>query len=169
MTCARIQQQLTRYLERMCTRSEVATLARHIESCPTCAQQLAALQHVKSLIHKSRTVDMNPFVLSEMMTVIRERTTQALPGLKPPTRRLAFVRRTRYVMAAAAVVFLTAVTIAWHRDNTPPPIVQNLRESDDMTIYLQEHALHADQSVFSNGVFGSVMVSSNGKKLIHER
>lgn len=162
MTCVHVQRQLTRYLERMCEKSEVATIARHIESCPACAQQLAELQRVKSLIHQMRNFVPDPFILSDITMAICERTTHAPPGTG---RRVSFIRRSRYMIAAAAVVFLAAVTIMWHLIDTPSSaIVQNPGESDDMTIYLQEHALHADQSLFSNGAYGSMMVRNNGNK-----
>lgn len=164
MTCALVQRQFTRYMEHMCGKSEVATIARHIESCRACAQQLAELQQVKSVIHQLPEVNPGPFTLSDMTTAIRERTTSALPGTGRRGKFTLFEFRTRYVIAAAAVVILTAATITWQLFNTPSPsIVQNQRTNDEINIYLQEHALHADQSVFSNGAFGSVMVDI-GKK-----
>lgn len=164
MTCTHVQNRLTRYLERMCEKSDVATIARHIESCPACAKQLAMMQQVKSYVHLVRNVEANPFVITEMMTAIRERTTYALPGRRSPARRPSLFRRAGYMMAAAVVV-VTAVTLTWYMLTPAPPlVVQNPREGDDMTIYLQEHALHADQSVFSTGAFGSVMVNRNRTK-----
>jgi hypothetical protein len=136
-------------------------IARHIESCPSCAQELCDLQRIKSALHRVREVQVDPFFLSDLRTRVHERTTHAhlIPGLnaKPWFRQ---THRFRYLLATAAVVLLTAATIAWQTLSAPAtPMAEQIHPVDDMRLILQEHALQADQSVFSNGAMGSVMVS----------
>ena len=82
-----------------------------------------------------------------------------VPGLN----RSDDTRRTRYrqyITAVAATLLLMAGGLFWH--STGPvesPTAQRTQTNDDMFFILQEHALIADQSVFTNGTLGSVMVN----------
>ena len=60
MTCTHVQKKLTRYLERMCEKKEVTSIARHIELCPACGQQLRDLQRVRFILKKSQTTPIDP-------------------------------------------------------------------------------------------------------------
>lgn len=161
MTCASVQSKLTTYLERMHAKSEVSIIARHIEICPVCAQELRDLQRVKSLLHERAEPGVDELFYSDLCTSIFERTSHAhlIPGLKAD-RRLLRLRRHKYLVATAAVVALTALTLSWQAlDFSSKSMKRTLESHDDMAFLLQEHALQADQSVFSNGALGSVMVN----------
>ena len=165
MTCTHVQNKLTRYLERMCEKKEVTSIARHIELCPACGQQLRDLQRVRFLLKKSQTTPVDPIFLADVQTSIREHTTHAhlLPGL----RRRSWIhqgRRLPYVISMAAVLLLTAVSLVWnYMADTSRPVAR-APQPDDMYFILQEHVLQADQGVFTNGALGSVMVPQSRKK-----
>lgn len=165
MTCAHVHKKLTRYLERMCEKKEIISLARHIELCPSCAQQLRDLQRVRSLLQKNQSPSVDPIFLADIQTSIHEHTTHAhlLPGLRHSSW-IRQGRRLQYAMTMAAVLLLTASSLAWNymADSSKP--VAQAPQSDDMYFILQEHALQADQSVFTNGALGSVMVNQSRKK-----
>ena len=164
MTCNQIHQHLTNYLERNCEKSDIVLIARHIESCRRCARQLTEMQQVKSLLKRTLSIEKHPCEISEMMTAIIEQTTHPLPGSVIPIRKTRVFHNTRYIIATAAGVIATAVSIFWLLlSPEPPTITHRPMQSDDMSIYLQEHEFQADMSVFSNGSFGSVILSKNGK------
>ncbi len=164
MTCHQIHQHLTNYLERNCEKSDIVVIARHIESCRGCARQLTEMQQVKSLLKRIPTVEKDPCTISEMMTAIIEQTTQPLPGPVIPITKTSVFQNSRYIIATAAAVIAAAVAISWHVFSPETPtITHRPKQNDDLTIYLQEHEFHADKSVFSNGSFGSVILSNNGK------
>lgn len=165
MTCVHVQKKLTRYLERMCEKNEIIVLARHIELCPSCAQQLRDLQQVRTLLQKNKIMSVEPIFLADIQTSIHEHTTHAhmLPGL----RRNSWIRqgrRLQFATTVAAVIIITASSLAWNfmADSSQP--VAQAPQSDDMYFILQEHALQADQSVFTNGALGAVMVNQSRKK-----
>lgn len=164
MNCTRVQQQLTNYLERNCDKADVAAIARHIEACGTCAQVMGQLQRTKMLIRGNGTFDCDPIAISEILTAVRERTTTPLPSTQMSQSKLRSFRHRRYLVATAAAVIAAAVTIGWGLVSKPQPmVIHRPAVNDDMTIYLQEHELHADKSVFTNRAFGSVSINRNGK------
>lgn len=162
MTCAHVQSKLTRYLERMCEKQEVARMARHIEGCPSCAQELRDLQRVRSLVRSRQPASVDPVILTEIQTSIHEQTTHA--HLMPRTRGPR-VRRLHYALSVAAVLLITAGSLAWkHMAEPAAPAARSLQPTDDMYFILQEHALQTDESVFNNGALGSVMITKSRKK-----
>ncbi|MEE2708065.1 MAG: zf-HC2 domain-containing protein [Gemmatimonadota bacterium] len=164
MTCNQIHQHLTNYLERNCEKSEIVLIARHIESCRGCARQLTEMQQVKSLLKRTRTIEKHPCTISEMITAILEQTTHPLPRSVIPIRKTRVFHNTWYIIAMATSVIAAAVSIFWLLlSPETPTITHRPMQSDDMSIYLQEHEFHADKSVFSNGSFGSVILSKIGK------
>lgn len=161
MTCAHIQSKLTTYLERMCAKSEISAIARHIEICPDCAQELRDLQRVKSLVQERAAPPVDTLFYSDLCTSICERTSHAhlIPGLKA-RRGASGLLRHKYLLSVGAVVLITALTLGWQALNSSlQPITKTLPTHDDMVFLLQEHALQADQSAFSNGALGSIMVN----------
>ena len=161
MNCIQIKKRLTRYLERMCDSDEVTTIARHIETCPDCAGELRGLQSVRGMLRSCRQDKPAVVTMAEVQTAIFEHTTHAhlVPGLKrSDTARRKHLRQ--YIVAVAATLLLMTGGLIWH--STRPveaPTVQRTQSNDDMFYILQEHALIADQSVFTNGTLGSVMVN----------
>ena len=64
----------------------------------------------------------------------------------------------------AAVLLLTAVSLVWnYLADTSRPVART-PQPDDMYFILQEHALQADEGVFTHGALGSVMVTQSRKK-----
>ena len=160
MNCTQIKKRLTRYLERMCDNAEVAEIARHIESCPSCARELRGLQAVRGMLRCCRREKPTAVAVSEVQTAILERTTHAhmVPGMKTPdaTRR---GQPGRFI-AVAATLLVVAGGLIWQSTRpVEPPAVQRALANDDMFFILQEHALIEDQSVFTSGTLGSVMVN----------
>jgi len=160
MNCTQVKKRLTRYLERMCGNDEVAEIARHIESCPYCARELRGLQSVRGMLRCCRREKPAAVAVAEVQTAILEGTTHAhmVPGLtgKGSVRR----KQPRQYIAVAATLLLAAGGLIW--ESTRPveaPAVQRTISNDDMFFILQEHALIEDQSVFSSGTLGSVMVN----------
>ncbi len=160
MNCTQVKKRLTRYLERMCGNDEVAEIARHIESCPYCARELRGLQSVRGMLRCCRREKPAAVAVAEVQTAILEGTTHAhmVPGLtgKGSARR----KQPRQYIAVAATLLLAAGGLIW--ESTRPveaPAVQRTISNDDMFFILQEHALIEDQSVFSSGTLGSVMVN----------
>lgn len=160
MNCTQIKKRLTRYLERMCDNAEVAEIARHIESCPDCARELRGLQSVRGMLRCCRREKPAAVAVAEVQTAILERTTHAhmVPGLN--RRESARRRQPRQFIAVAATLLLAAGGLIWEstRPVETPPAQQTL-SNDDMFFILQEHALIEDQSVFTSGTLGSVMVN----------
>lgn len=160
MNCNQIKKRLTRYLERMCDNQEVAEIARHIESCPDCARELRGLQSVRGMLRCCRPKKPEAVTIAEVQTAVLERTTHAhmVPGMKErdaPARE----QPGRFI-AAAAVMLLVAGGLIWQSiQPVEPPSVQRTLSEDDMFFILQEHALIEDQSVFTSGTLGSVMVN----------
>jgi hypothetical protein len=104
--------------------------------------------------------------LSDLNASIKERTTHAhmIPGLRGRKKTVVWTR-TRSWIALAAVLILTTLTLTYQSMiASSDPVAGADDVNDDMTFILQEHALQADQSVFSNGALGSVMVSHPRKK-----
>ena len=160
MNCTQIEKRLTRYLERMCGNDEVAEIARHIESCPDCARELRGLQSVRGMLRCCRRKKPTAVAVAEVQTAVLERTTHAymVPGMK---RRDTPVRKqsSQYI-AVAATLLLAAGGLIWQSfQPVEPPSVQRTLSNDDMFFILQEHALIEDQSVFTSGTLGSVMVN----------
>ena len=160
MKCAYAKSHMTAYLERMCAKTEVAEIARHIELCHTCAQELRDHQRLRSLMHGLRDIQPDPVFLSDLSTSIRERTTHAhlVPGLRVSSSR--YGRRMHLLLATAAVLLATAVTIGWHSLTVSPQSATHAPSSqDDTTFILQEHVLPTGKGVFSNGAVGAVVVN----------
>lgn len=160
MNCNQIKKRLTLYLERMCGNEEVAEIARHIESCPGCARELRGLQSVRGLLRCCRREKPTAVVAAEVQTAILERTTHAhmVPGMK--RRDASRATQPRQYIAVAATLLLVAGSLIWQ--STRPvetPAVKQTISNDDMFFILQEHALIEDQSVFTSGTLGSVMVN----------
>ncbi len=160
MNCTHVKKRLTRYLERMCGNDEVAEIARHIESCPSCARELRELQSVRGMLRCCRRGRPAAVAVAEVQTAILEGTTHAhmVPGLK--RRDSAHRKQSRQYIAVAATLLLAAGGLIW--ESTRPvevPAVQRTISNDDMFFILQEHALIEDQSVFTSGTLGSVMVN----------
>lgn len=170
MTCSHVRRQMTLYLERWCPADEATAIAHHIESCPSCAAQVADYQRVKTLLQQVRTVSPDPSLWSEMMVAIREQRAQMQTVPVSAHRRwvgnrVAVFRRPLYAISTAAAIIITGATIVWHLLTMQPAhVAQGPRDGDDMAFYLKEHALVADQSVFSNGTFGFVLANSARKK-----
>jgi anti-sigma factor RsiW len=160
MNCTHVKKRLTRYLERMCGNEEVAEIARHIESCPYCARELRGLQSVRGMLRCCRSGKPAAVAVAEVQTAILEGTTHAhmVPGLK--RRDSAHRRQPRQYIAVAATLLLAAGGLIWESIRpAEAPVVQQTLSNDDMFFILQEHALMEDQSVFTSGTLGSVMVN----------
>lgn len=160
MKCTNVKKRLTRYLERMCGNEEVAEIARHIESCPDCARELRGLQSIRGMLRCCRRPKPATVAVAEVQTAVLEGTTHAhmVPGLK--RRESAHRRQSRQYIAVAATLLLAAGGMIW--ESTRPveaPAFQRTLSDDDMFFILQEHALIEDQSVFTSGTLGSVMVN----------
>lgn len=170
MTCALVRKQMMVYLERLCPADDLAAMTHHLESCQACAQELADYRRVTTLLQQVRPIPPDPSLWPEMMTALREQRARTLAEPWSARRswlggRAAAFRRPLYAFSAAAAVVITGATIIWYLLTAQPtPMAQSPRDGDDMSFYLKEHALIADQSVFSNGAFGSVLVSSPPKK-----
>ncbi len=161
MNCAQVKKRLTRYLERMCDADEVTSVARHIETCPVCAGVLRGLQSVRGALHSCRQDKPAALTVAEVQTAIFEHTTHAhmVPGLKHEVTSRRW-RPRQYITAVAATLLIMASGLIWHTTRpVETPTVQRTLSNDDMFFILQEHALIADQSVFTNGTLGSVMVN----------
>ncbi len=161
MVCSDVKKKLTRYLERMCGNEEVADIARHIECCPGCARELRGLQSVRGMLRFCRSDKPAAVAVAEVQTAILEGTTHAhmVPGLKERNRSTPQRKSVQYI-AVAATLLLTVGGLIW--ESTRPvetPVVQRAQSNDDMFFILQEHALILDQSVFTSGTLGSVMVN----------
>ncbi len=160
MNCTHVKKRLTRYLERMCGNEEVAEIARHIESCPNCARELRELQSVRGMLRCCRSGKPAAVAVAEVQTAILEGTTHAhmVPGLK--RRNTAHRKQSRQYIAVAATLLLAAGGLIWESIRpVEAPAVQRTLSNDDMFFILQEHALVEDQSVFTSGTLGSVMVN----------
>ena len=172
MRCYQVRPRLTLYIERMCSASEMAVITQHIESCPSCSRQVAEQHRVKSLLYQVSDVETDPLLWTEVVSTLREQYYKPFKILlfsKHSARSdqsSSFIGRTRYMASAAAVLLITIATIAWYVFSASVqqvPMAQDSRESDDMSFYLKDHALHADESVFSDGAFGAVMVNNSRK------
>ena len=160
MNCTHVKKRLTRYLERMCGNEEVAEIARHIESCPYCARELRGLQSVRGMLRCCRSGKPAAVAVAEVQTAILEGTTHAhmVPGLK--RRDSDHRKQPRQYIAVAATLLLAAGGLIWESIRpVEAPVVQQTLSNDDMFFILQEHALIEDQSVFTSGTLGSVMVN----------
>ncbi|MCY3773481.1 MAG: zf-HC2 domain-containing protein [Gemmatimonadetes bacterium] len=160
MNCTHVKKRLTRYLERMCGNEEVAEIARHIESCPDCARELRGLQSVRGMLRCCRREKPAAVAVAEVQTAVLEGTTHAhmVPGLK--RRDPAHRNHPRQYIAVAATLLLAAGGLIWESMKpVETPAVQRTLANDDMFFILQEHALIEDQSVFTSGTLGSVMVN----------
>ena len=160
MNCTHVKKRLTRYLERMCGNEEVAEIARHIESCPDCARELRGLQSVRGMLRCCRREKPAAVAVAEVQTAVLEGTTHAhmVPGLK--RRDPAHRNQPRQYIAVAATLLLAAGGLIWESMKpVETPAVQRTLANDDMFFILQEHALIEDQSVFTSGTLGSVMVN----------
>lgn len=160
MNCTHVKKRLTRYLERMCGNEEVAEIARHIESCPDCARELRGLQSVRGMLRCCRREKPAAVAVAEVQTAVLEGTTHAhmVPGLK--RRDAAHRTQPRQYVAVAATLLLAAGGLIWESMRpVETPAVQQTLANDDMFFILQEHALIEDQSVFTSGTLGSVMVN----------
>ncbi|MBI4551824.1 MAG: zf-HC2 domain-containing protein [Candidatus Latescibacteria bacterium] len=170
MTCSHVQRQMTLYLERACPADEIAAIAYHIESCPACAGAVADVQRVKTLLQAVRIPPLDPSLQSAMMTAIREQRARTRMIRLSAHRawlgdRLTVFHRPLYAISAAAAVVIAGATVVWYLlTSQPTTLTQGMREGEEMRFYLKEHALVADQNVFSNGAFGSVLVSNVKKK-----
>ncbi len=160
MNCNQIKKRLTHYLERSCGNVEVAEIARHIESCPGCGRELRGLQSVRGILRYCRLEKPPAVVVAEVQTAILERTTHAhmVPGMKK--RAASRTTQPRQYIAVAATLLLVAGGLIWQSIRpVDTPAVQQTISNDDMFFILQEHALIEDQSVFTSGTLGSVMVN----------
>ena len=160
MNCNQIKKRLTHYLERLCGNEEVAEIARHIESCPGCARELRGLQSVRGILRCCRREKPTAVAIAEVQTAILERTTHAhmVPGMG--RRDTSRTTQPRQYIAIAATLLLVAGGLIWESIRPiETPAVQQAVSNDDMFFILQEHALVEDQSVFSSGTLGSVMVN----------
>jgi anti-sigma factor RsiW len=160
MNCTHVKKRLTRYLERMCGNDEVAEIARHIESCPDCARELHELQSVRGMLRCCRSGKPAAVAVAEVQTAILEGTTHAhmVPDLN--RRNSAHRKQSRQYIAVAVTLLLAAGGLTWESIRpVEAPAVQRTLSNDDMFFILQEHALVEDQSVFTSGTLGSVMVN----------
>lgn len=170
MRCFQVRRRLTNYVERIGPASEMTEITRHIESCPDCARRVSDQHRVKALLYRISDVEVDPFLRTQVMAKLRAacHPSNILSLAGHPggvDMRPSLFRRPRYLVSMAAVLLVTLTTIAWYALSmqSAPTMTLEARESDDMTFYLKEHALHADQSVFSGGAFGAVMVNNSRK------
>lgn len=168
MNCTQVKKRLTRYLERVCDNTEVAEIARHIESCPGCARELRGLQSVRGMLRCIRREKPTAVAIAEVQTAVLERTTHAhmVPGMNnrnaPGLNSRNASRRGQpgRFIAVAATLLLVAGGLIWQSFKpVEAPAARGTQSNDDMFFILQEHALIEDQSVFTSGTLGSVMVN----------
>ena len=164
MNCAQVSRRLTAYLERSCRKEDVAPICRHIEGCADCARELSHLQRTRALIRDAGGVANDPIAVSEILTVVRERTIGHTADRNTSRKRVG--RSRAYLAAAVAALIAVTAAISWSVNESArqPTISYRPQANDDLSIYLREHELQADKSVFSNGAFESVSVSSTERK-----
>lgn len=145
MTHARIQRQLSAYLDGELVPAEADEVRLHLTGCEACREELARLQHVKSLLRRLPERAMP----EDVWAAIRPQVATAVPSAAPLGEALrAMVRRPALALAGAAlIVALVAVPLIRGR-------IERTRAGEiGADFFVREHALASSDDPFSDRAY----------------
>ncbi|MEA2591880.1 MAG: putative zinc-finger [Actinomycetota bacterium] len=108
--------ELSAYLDGTLSERRARTVGRHLESCPACSEEIAALRVVKAVVAAQQPLEPPPAWLA----LVEEQVGR---GVRPSSAwRLRVRRRVRVAAAGAGVATLGLGIAIWLTPPAPPPV-----------------------------------------------
>lgn len=159
MTHARLERQLSAFLDNELPAEEATAVQAHLVQCVSCRAELERLQRVKRLL------GMLPEILAPatLWEAIEPRLRESAgPGAVVTWIRSAFRRPAVAVAAAALIVVLLAVPLVRGR-------IDRLRAASiGIDVYVREHALHASSDPLVDRAYLGLLVGDANVALVGE-
>src|SRR5215471_8096886 len=125
MSCERPPAQLYRYLDGELAPPEAEDMAQHLQTCPTCQEEVAAHSRLQELL---RTAGQEDEVPAQLWSAIQQRLAQEPQARRPQTAEHPQRRLWRRLGTLAALL-LVAVAVTLWLTPTVPVMVQEVVDS----------------------------------------
>lgn len=106
MKCTQVKRSLSAFLDREVSSEDNALIFRHLDTCPGCRQELERLTRLSDDLALIEDVEVQPY----FMTRLRQRIADREAKHAAPWWFSEWIRRAAIPAAAAAVLFLAALT-----------------------------------------------------------
>lgn len=159
MTHARLERQLSAYLDHELPAEEAQAVRAHLVQCVSCRAELERLQRVKRLLGILPEISAPATLWESIEPHLHESTG---PGAMVTWIRSAFRRPAVAVAAVALIVVLLAVPLVRGR-------IDRLRAASiGIDVYVREHALHASSDPLVDRAYLGLLVGDANVALVGE-
>src|SRR5688572_238899 len=149
---ARLERQLSAYLDHELTADDAQQVRAHLETCAACLEELHRLEHVKQLLGSLP----EPSPAAQVWQELRQRIEASAPRESESVLeaiRNAFRRPALAVAAAAFVILLIAFPLVKGR-------IDRLRAAEvGPDVFVREHALSAVADPFADRAYLGLLIS----------
>jgi len=158
---ARLERQLSAFLDNELTADDAQEVRAHLETCVACREELQRLEHVKRLLGSLPERAPAPQVWEELRGRLDAQAPRESAGVLEAIRN-AYRRPALALAAAAIVVLLIAVPLVKGR-------IDRLRAAEvGPDVFVREHALSAVADPFADRAYVGLLVTDANLVLISE-
>ncbi|RKY89151.1 hypothetical protein DRQ09_01855 [candidate division KSB1 bacterium] len=162
MRCKKVKFLISGYLDGILEEKQKQEFLNHIEKCENCKRELESTKELLGMISTIKPVEKAPSFYQEIMSgfYLKRAKVQNRTGIVEKFISTVSAFKKPVIIGIFSIIILISAVIYSNFFRKQEKLMAN-GNGDEIEFLLEEHALFAEQKLFSRGAYSTALVSAN--------